>query len=419
MSSKTQPKVAIVCDWLTIVGGAERVLLAIHELYPDAPIYTSQYSEKGIDWFKDADIHTGWLQRFPTRLRRYISPLRQIYFSHLDLSDYDLVISVTGAEAKSVRTGKNTTHICYCHVPTQYYWQLYDDYIKNPGFGFLNPLARIGLKIFARPMRRRDFKAAQNVDYFVTISDYAKSSIKKYYKREAYVINPPVNVQKFSTTPADFSTYKEIKNADCQISKQHNLSKSQENEQIFFTTFNGKSQGSTPVKRPKKHGFITTSRQVTWKRLDLCVQACLKTNTPLTIIGEGPEHAYLESLADGSPLIKFLPRMSQEGINFYLHQSEGFLFPSFEPFGIAPVEALAAGCPVIAYSKGGAREYIKPGKNGVLFNKQTPDSLAAAIRKFKKMKFSPTFVKKSAQPFDEPKFKQKFQTFVEEKLKND
>ena len=135
-------KVAIVCDWLTNVGGAEKVLLAIHQMYPEAPIYTSQYNPKGIDWFKDADVRTGWMQIFPSGLRRFLAPLRQIYFNHLDLSDYDVIFSVTGAEAKSVKKG-DAVHFCYCHVPTQYYWGFYDEYVKNPGFGkLLNPIVR-------------------------------------------------------------------------------------------------------------------------------------------------------------------------------------------------------------------------------------------------------------------------------------
>ena len=187
-------KVALVCDWLVNVGGAERVLLEFHKMYPEAPIYTSKYDEKGIDWFKDAEVKTGYLQHFPNCLRKFIGPLRSRYFRKLDLSGYDLVISVTGAEAKGVKTisgqGKTeqktenrtqistgrgkTVHVCFCHVPNQYYWGLYDQYLKNPGFGVLNPLARLGLKIFVGPMRKKDLAAAKKPDYYVTISEYAK-----------------------------------------------------------------------------------------------------------------------------------------------------------------------------------------------------------------------------------------------------
>ena len=206
-------RIALVCDWLTTPGGAEKVLLELHRMYPDAPIYTSQYREQGIDWFKDATIHTGWLNFFPAGLRKILGPLRQIYFSHLDLSSYDLVISVTGAEAKSVKTHRTRTctectsskvyHLCYCHVPTQYYWHLYDQYLENPGFGLLNPIVRFFLKLFVRPLRRADFRAAERPDQFVTISRYAAAQIKQYYHREAKIIHPPVDLQKFST---DFST---------------------------------------------------------------------------------------------------------------------------------------------------------------------------------------------------------------------
>ena len=372
-------KVALACDWLTNVGGAERVLLAVHEMYPDAPIYTSKYNKKGIDWFKDADVRTGWLQIFPTGLRRFLGPLRQRYFSKLNLTDYDLVISITGAEAKAVRAKK---HICYCHVPTQYYWQMYDDYIRNPGFGILNPLVRLGLKIFIKPQRKKDYAAAQRPDEFVTISKYAADQIKKYYDREATIIHPPVNIEKFSAP--------------------------------------------TPSKKlladQPKVEFITTSRQVTWKRLDLCVEACLETGSRLTIIGEGPEHKKLVALADDSPLISFYPRMDQDELKTYLENAEAYLFPSLEPFGIAPVEALAAGCPVIAYGKGGALDYVKPGENGIFFEAQTTESLVYAIKKFKDMKsdnpkvFNRQKIQKSAKDFDEKLFKEKLKRFVDAKL---
>jgi len=180
-NSSDEMRVALVCDWLTNVGGAEKVLLELHRMYPEAPIFTSQYDPKGIDWFKSADVRTGSLQKYPAKLRRLLGPLRQRWFSHLDLSEYDLVISVTGAEAKAVKV-PNGIHICYCHVPTQYYWQMYKDYIKNPGFGVLNPVVRLFFRIMVRPLRRADYKAAQGPDYFVTISDYAKEMILKYYK---------------------------------------------------------------------------------------------------------------------------------------------------------------------------------------------------------------------------------------------
>lgn len=362
-------KVAIVCDWLTNVGGAEKVLLAVHEMYPSAPIYTSQYNPKGIDWFKDADVRTGRLQKIPSKLRRVIPMMRQKYFDNLDLSEYDLVISVTGAEAKSVKCGPNTTHICYCHVPTQYYWQMYDEYVKNPGFGLLNPIVRVGFKAFVKPLKKADFSGAQKPNYFVTISSYAADMIKKYYKREATVIAPPVETDKFPV-----------------------------------------------VKNTTREGFVNFSRQVSWKRQDLAIKACIKAGKKLTIIGDGPEHKNLVKAANGSDLITFKPFLDSEGLAQELAHAEAFIFPSMEPFGIAPVEALSAGCPVIAYAQGGAVDYIKDGINGLLFEQQTVTSLEKAIRVFDGSKYDRNVITKSAQDFDIKNFKKKLQKFIDEKV---
>lgn len=367
-------KVAIVCDWLTNVGGAEKVLLAAHRLFPEAPIYTSKYDPKGIDWFLDADVRTGWMQIFPSFLRRFLGPLRQWYFSHLNLAGYDLVISVTGAEAKAVSV-PDGVHISYCHVPTQYYWQMYDDYVANPGFGILDPVVRFFFKLLVKPLRKADFKSVGKVDFFVTISEYARELISKYYKREATVIHPPVEISDFT-----------IKSRKSQI-------------------------------EPVENYYVVTSRQVTWKKLDLAVKACLKLKRQLYVIGEGPEHDRLVKMAEGSDLIKFLPLMDKKDLVKYLAQAKGYLFPSQEPFGIAPVEALAAGCPVIAFYEGGARDYVFDGKNGVLFDKQNVKSLSAAIEKFEKMKFSRAEVSKTAKAFDIKRFNEELTEFVNEKTK--
>lgn len=374
-------KVALVCDWLTNVGGAEKVLLRMHQLYPEAPIYTSKYDPKGIDWFKDADVRTGWLQIFPSKLRRLLGPLRQRYFSHLDLSEYDLIISVTGAEAKAVKSGRRLQaegkrnvknphgiHVSYCHVPTQYYWQMYDEYVKNPGFGVLNPVVRVFFKLMVKPLKKADYKAAQTPDYYITISEYAREQIKKYYKREAVVIAPPVEIKSF--------------------------------------------QSKTCGKPVENSYYVVTSRQVNWKRIDIAVQACVESGRRLIVIGEGPEHKNLEKLAGGSELVEFLPLMKKEKLAQYLAKAEGYLFPSLEPFGIAPVEALAAGCPVIAYGVGGAKDYVQDGKNGVLFEPQTVEALEGAMREFEKMKFDRKKVAQSAEKFSVERFDKDLKSFV-------
>ena len=402
-------KVAIVCDWLTNVGGAEKVLLRIHQLFPEAPIYTSKYDPKGIDWFKDAEVRTGWLQCFPSKMRRVLGPLRQWYFSRLDLSEYDLIISVTGAEAKAVKSGKWLTehgkksanpkgmHISYCHVPTQYYWQMYDDYVKNPGFGVLNPFVRFFFKLMVKPLRRADLKAAQRPDYFVTISEYAKDAIKKYYGRGSVVIHPPVE------------------NKDFKLGKSSSIVYSSDTLKAVRPSL-WSSEYTMLELQPFKY-YVVTSRQVNWKRLDLAVQACLMAQRHLVVIGEGPEHKKLVKMAEGSELVKFLPLMKKEELATYLAKAKGYLFPSLEPFGIAPVEALATGCPVIAYGVGGARDYVQDGRNGVLFEPQSGKALAEAILKFEKMKFDRAKVAKTADKFGVERFDRELMNFVKEKVR--
>ena len=407
-------KVAIVCDWLTNVGGAEKVLLRFHELYPEAPIYTSKYSSKGISWFDDVDVRTGWMQIFPAKLRRVLGPLRQFYFSHLDLSEYDLIISVTGAEAKSVKSGKRLhekgkksknpkgIHISY--------------YLEDPGFGVLNGVVRCFFRLLVRPLRRADYKAAQNPDYYVTISDYAKDSIRKYYDREAVVVHPPVEIEDFK------QGNKDKKSQEGEAAKLNN--------KIIKSQGKGSNESGNGLKKSQDgdysqvvenfdiaKSYIVTSRQVNWKRLDLAVGACLKLGRPLLVVGEGPEHNKLVKMAGDSELISFLPLTGKKNLALLLQNAKGYLFPSLEPFGIAPVEALAAGCPVIAYSEGGAKDYVVDGENGVLFKAQTVDSLSQAISRFERMKFERAKIVESAGVFSVKRFDREIRSYVKEKLK--
>lgn len=375
---KNNLKVALVVDWLTEgFGGGERVIKAVHELYPDAPIYTSQYRPERTTWLGKADVRTGWLNALPTKLRRLVPFLRQMYFSHLDLSEYDLVISITGAEAKGVMTKKGALHVSYMHAPTQYYWGLYDDYIKDPGFGLLNPFARIMLKMFVGPLRRADFRAAQRPDVVVANSSYVQAEIKKYYKRDSVVIWPNVNVDAI--------------------------------------------QKMTDTKSRTREGFIIFGRQASWKRMDLAVSAVVELGEKLKVIGDGPEHERLVKLAANNPNIEFVPSYSDiKQIMPDIISSKAFLFMSLEPFGIAPVEALAAGTPVVAFKKGGSLDFIVEGKNGVFFEKQTVESVVSAIKKFNTFTFNEEVVANSAKAFSEAEFKAKMKALIQDKLtKND
>ena len=460
-------KVALVCDWLTVVGGAEQVLREIHHLFPSAPIYTSQYRPKGIDWFKDAEVKTGWINLFPAFLRRFIAPLRQSYFKHLDLTAYDLVISVSGCDAKYVKT-KPGAHFCYCHVPTQYYWGKTEEYQKDPGFGPLNFFIRPIFKLLLPRLRKKDLEAAARPDHYITISEFAKAEIKKFYKREAEVIYPPVNTETFS----EVAKYKNITQGNCQIIQQHQNRKSQIKQKKYHHIKSDISQIETEIYQNIKVAtrqcetvensqalnsqtlnsdlcgcssgyFINFSRQVGWKRLDLAILACLKENQPLILIGDGPEHKNLERLANRNPkLITLHSVMPQSELKEYLKNAKAFIFPSEEPFGIAPVEALAAGCPVIGFNQGGAKDYILDEKNGLFFEQQSVDSLAKSIKKFNQIYsesenrteknkekstaknqtphsslLSPQEISETAEKFSNQHFKTQLEHYIKETLK--
>jgi hypothetical protein len=202
MTKKSSPKIAIVHDWLTNMGGAENVVLAFHEAFPEAPIYTSTFIPENMAPFKDLDVRTTYLQNLPKPLRKLhklVPMLRVNAFRKLDLSEYDIILSSSSAEAKQVRkTRPNQIHICYCHTPIRYYWNDYEQYKKDPGFGKLNPLVKLLMPIMVPPLRRADFKAAQEVDYFIGNSEYIADRIRTFYKKPADVIHPPVNVKRFT-----------------------------------------------------------------------------------------------------------------------------------------------------------------------------------------------------------------------------
>ncbi len=412
-------KVALVCDWLTEVGGAEKVLLEFHKLFPDALIYTSQYREGRIDWFKGTEIKTGYLQHFPVWTRRLIAPLRQNYFKNLDLSEYDLVISVTGCDAKLIKT--NGIHLCYCHVPTQYYWGKRDEYLKNPGFGILNPLARSVFKKMLPKLRETDYAAAKNPDKYLTISNYAKQEIKTFYKREASIVNPPVNTDIFAQVVDNYNT----KKRKSQTKKLYNktikmqISQAAKSEQKFCTNLQNVENLGILAKVVAKYpdGFyLNFSRQVNWKRLDLAVKCCKKLNMPLVLVGNGPENSRLKKLAKGSDSIMFIDSLPQTDLAMLASLAKAFIFPSEEPFGIAPVEALSAGCPVIAYKGGGALDYIKDGKNGVFFDKQDEKSLEKILKKFDRGDISlnsPQKISKSVEKYSSENFVKNIKNEIE------
>lgn len=363
---KTPAKVAIVCDWLVGTGGAERVVLELHRMFPDAPIYTSQYNRDpkawyNDDWFKNADVRTGWLQNLPLGLRKFLPVLRAWYFSHLDLGSYDLVISSSGAEAKAVKTGPGTKHVCYMHAPTHYYWSRYDEYMKHPGFGLFNPLARVGLFLLVRPMRLWDKRAARKPDFIIANSTHTRAQIKKYYGRGASVIHPPVDIDRFKSS-----------------------------------------------KLPR-HGFLVAGRQTPYKRFDIAVKACSELNLPLTVIGNGPDHKRLVKLA--GPSVRFLSGLSDKEVVKHFQSAEAFIFPGIDDFGVVAVEALAAGTPVVAYLGGGALDYVDK-NTGTFFPRQTVECLKEVLSDFNPGVYKSKLICQAAERFSPKVFRQKFDNFL-------
>ncbi|MBI2591875.1 glycosyltransferase [Candidatus Saccharibacteria bacterium] len=372
-------RVAIVCDWLLGTGGAERVILELHKVFPNAPIYTSQYDKNpknwyGDKWFEDADIRTTWLQKLPKPLKKFLPPLRAWVFSRLNLDDYDLVISSSGAEAKFVKVRAGTKHISYIHAPTHYYWARYEEYLKYPGFGKLDFLARFGLRLLVGPMRHWDFQAAQRPDYLIANSNYTKEQIKKYYGRDAVVIHPPVDIERFEVTAPTFQSGSRL------------------------------SVGSDKLHKQSRRGFVTAGRQVLYKKIDLAVKTATQLNAPLVVIGRGPDHSKLKRMAGRSVI--FLTNVSDEEIARRFAEAEAFIFPGVDDFGIVAVEAMAAGTPVIAYKAGGALDYVDK-TTGIFFNNQTPESLAKAMQEFSKLVFNHDHIAKQAKKFSPDKFRTK------------
>jgi len=362
MTSGRPLKVAIVHDWL-VGGGAELVVEQLHQLYPEAPIYTS-YATREWRQRLDGRVRTGWLQPLG-RIRKFIPLLRIIWFTHLKLDQYDLVISSSGAEAKGIKVPKTTRHVNYCHAPTHYYWSRYDEYMAHPGFGALDWLARIGLRLLVAPLRKWDYTAAQRPDFIVANSTHIQAEIKKYYDRDSTVIFPPVYFERF------------------QKPEHH---------------------------KRARQGFLISGRQTPYKRFDLAVQACSAANLPLTVIGNGPDHQRLRKLA--GPTVTFLGRVSDEVLEEEFASAQALIFPGLDDFGITPVEAMAAGTPVIAYRAGGALDYVVPGRTGEFFDEPTPQALAAGLQQFKAARYSNPSIAVFAERFSRENFQRKLREYL-------
>ena len=364
-----QPRIAIVHHWLVSPGGGERVLYELHKMYPQAPIYVAAYIPEKFPEFADADVRPTWINKIPWL--RYKHQLFPIFlgtpFKSLDMSEYDIVISSCAAEAKYVRTGPKTLHICYCHTPVRYYWSDFEWYMSDPSrmpFGLFNPVAKVALRVLIGVLRRIDYTAAQGVDVFVANSRHIQARIQKYYHKESVVIYPPIETVELGKVPRGAGDY-----------------------------------------------YLIVGRQVASKRLDVAVDAFNELGLTLKVAGAGAQIELQRSRAKAN--IEFLGRVSDDERDRLFAGAKALIFPPEEDFGMTPVEAMSAGTPVIAYNKGGAPEYVVDGETGVLFDDQTPGSLRTAVKRFEGMAFDAELIKTRAAAFDTAIFKKKIAELVE------
>lgn len=358
---------ALVHDWLNQLGGAEDVLETLVEMFPDAPIYTSMYWREGMpEAYKAWDVRTTWMDRLPGIYRHHqpYLPLYPLAFARLDLSGYDLVLSNKSGFCHGVRTGR-APHVCYCLTPTRYVWE-FEDYAARES---LPPAGKAALRPLIGLLRRWDYQAAQRVTYFIAISREVQARIRRYYRRDSTVIYPPVDTSRFA-----------------------------------------------PSSRHDDY-YLIVSRLIPYKRIDLAVRAFNQLGLPLVIAGDGRDRAALEALA--GPTITFLGRVPDDDLPDLFARCRAFVLPGREDFSIAPVQAQAAGRPVIAYRAGGVFDTVINGKTGVFFEEQTPEALAAAVHAFDPESVNPEDCRVNAERFAVEVFRERLGRFIEAVLSPD
>ncbi len=362
-------KVAIVHDWLVESGGAEKVLAELIKIYPQAEIFST------VDHLSDSQrntilmgksVTTSFIQNLPkSRGYKKYFPLMPLAMANLDLSKFNLVISSSSSVAKGIITGPDQLHICYCHSPMRYAWDLQHQYLKESGLA--RGLKGLLAKFMLHKMRSWDVTSSFNVDHFIANSNFIARRIKKVYRRHADVIYPNVAVEDFE------------------------------------------------VVEKKSDYYFTCSRMVPYKKIDLIVEAF--ANMPdkrLVVIGDGPEMSKVKNKSASN--IELMGYQSFEVLKEKMANAKAFVFAAEEDFGIVPVEAQACGTPVIAYGKGGALETVKENVSGVFFNEQNPQSLSEAVDRFEKMTFDVEKIRRHAATFSTKRFKKQIEDFVCKKI---
>lgn len=361
-------KIALVHDYLVQYGGAERVLECFTEIWPYAPIYTLIYDEKkthGI--FKGKRIYTSFLQNFPYshKNHRIFPPLMPPAIEQFDLAKYDVILSDSSSYAKGVITPPGTLHICYCHTPMRYAWDDCQKYIEE--FGFPR-LVKKFIPFLMNYIRVWDRVSADRPDEYIANSKFVAGRIKKYYKKDSTVINPPVDIKKF--------------NIDGEI----------------------------------ENYFLVVARLMTYKRVDIVIEAFNQLGWKLKIIGRGPDEKRLRKMAKEN--IEFCGRLSDEDLAKTYARAKAFIFPQEEDFGITAIEAMASGKPIIAFRGGDIIEHARERREALYFNEQTPEALIKALGKFNPSDFDPQAIRERVIGFDRELFKSKIRDYVENSLAN-
>jgi len=364
-------KVALIHDHLAQDGGAEKVLKVLAEMFPEAPIFTLLSDQNNVDkYFKNRHIETSIIQKLPGGVSHYqwyllFMPMAVEFF---DLREYDLVISDTSSFAKGVITAPDCLHICYCHTPTRYLWSDTHQYINELKY---NKWFKKIISLVLNSIRLWDRAASDRVDLFIANSRTVQQRITKYYRRDSVVIYPPVETERFKI--ADLS-----------------------------------------VQKPQERYFLAGCRLAPYKRIDLAIAAFKKLGTgyKLKIFGDGVDLERLKKLAAPVSNIEFLGRVTEEEKVRLFSETQAFINPQEEDFGITVVEAMASGRPVIAYRKGGATETIIEGKTGLFFDEQSDESLLEVVKNFKADDFIPEEIRAHAEKFSVKNFQQNINQFI-------
>jgi len=400
-------KVALVHDYLLGIGGAERVLKVLHEMFPDAPIYVVVYDKKFVHEFLDnATVRGSFLQKLPGFLRRrykYFSLLIPTAVEQIDLSEFDIVISSCSAFCKGVITRPDTVHISYCHTPTRFLWDWTHPYVRSMDTGRIKNMAT---RIVLHFLRLWDQQAAQRVDYFVANSKHVAARIRKYYGRDAEVIYPPVRC---GERGIDFLAHSRPASAGLRGSG------------CFAPSGTMPKQPSNPLESNAPLSgnsyYLIVSQLRPYKQIDVAIEAFRKLGFPLVIIGSGDDRKRLQSLAGGCSNITFLGVQRDEVVASYYKNCKALIFPGEEDFGMTMVEAMSFGKPVLALRRGGAKEIVIEGATGEFFDESHHVVLADGLRRLINNydRYSPTLIRKRAEKFLRERFTQELLEFIEKR----